>query len=90
MPKAKTVGVELCLGTYSVTNLGTCGTTLSKTGASPYWNSATFVPDASHATRCTAAIAAADQLRLRLGCNTLVVGLTSSCMHACIACMRLL
>lgn len=25
-------------GTYSVTNLGACGATLSKTGASPYWN----------------------------------------------------
>jgi len=29
-------------GTYSVTNLGTCGTTLQKDGASPYWKSATY------------------------------------------------
>jgi len=29
-------------GTYSVTNLGTCGTTLSDHGASPYWKSATY------------------------------------------------
>eukprot|EP00041_Stephanoeca_diplocostata_P024206 m.606945 g.606945 ORF g.606945 m.606945 type:complete len:340 (-) comp22474_c2_seq2:273-1292(-) len=29
-------------GKYSVTNLGTCGTTLSDHGASPYWDSATY------------------------------------------------
>ena len=29
-------------GTYSVTNLGTCGTTLQKNGAKPYWTSATY------------------------------------------------
>lgn len=29
-------------GTYSVTNLGCCGTTLRKNGASPYWHSPQF------------------------------------------------
>jgi hypothetical protein len=29
-------------GTYSVTNLGTCGATLQKDGALPYWATPTY------------------------------------------------